>query len=177
MKKILISFSLLVVLGLVTCSCNRQIPLVPAGMTTPTPTATSTPAITSTPVCVYGTSTAVGQYGTPVTFIGAIPTPTPAPYTGSGTYVIQNLTEWQTVFGTTPPPANVNFATQMIVGGYMNKICNVGPDLLSVCEGSTQIMVMVSNPIYPIVMCNTDTTVNEWLVVPQSNLPVVWYMQ
>jgi hypothetical protein len=103
-------------------------------------------------------------------------TPTPAPYTAPGTYVIQNLTEWQTAFGTTPPPANVNFATQMIVGGDMNKICGIGPDLISVCETATQITVLVSNPIVS-PPCYVDTGVEEWVIVPQSNLPVVWYMQ
>jgi len=185
-KKILIT-SLFLVLGFATWACNRHTPLVPAGMTipTPTPTTTSIPILTatltatSTTACVYYTSTAV-PFGTPVVFVPSTPIPTPAPFMPVSPYefVIYNLADWQAIYGTAPPPSNVNFATQMIVGARVSKQCGIGPDLSSVCESSTQVSVLISNPS-PLTSytCYVITEVDESIIVPQSNLPVVWYNQ
>ncbi len=172
-KNLLTVLCLFIPLCLTPWACNRP-PIGPIPAATPTPTATSTP--TPETVCVYASPTA-----TPASSWGgttlAPPTGTPTPYTPIDPFIIQNLTEWQAVFGTnTAPPSNVNFSTQMIVGSEMNKICGIGPDLAAVCEGSSGVTAWVTNPI-AVPPCYTDTGVIEMLVVPQSSLPVYWYYE
>jgi hypothetical protein len=91
----------------------------------------------------------------------------------SGTFVIHNLTDWQTTFPTFPVPLNVDFSTQMIVGAVMGKVCGIGPDLVSVCETSTQVTALVSVPTTP-PPCYYILRATEMIIVPQSTLPVVW---
>jgi hypothetical protein len=170
MKKILISFSLLVVLGFVTWSCSRSTSVMPNGVANPIPTAT--------PVCAFTPLPSFSGLGLSV-----------------GTFVIQNQTQWTSVnspyLGPLSVPTGVNFANQMIleVDQFVGWDCNcspVPPTITSVCVYSTYIQVEYQNggstcpttiPGGPICNSYIQTNISGLAVVPLSNLPVVWVVQ
>jgi hypothetical protein len=170
---------LVIFLGLAPLACKRPMPLGPnpAGTPTPTPTVTAT----STPICVgsapSSSPTTVVSGGitliTQPTF--SVSTLVSAP---GNTFVIHNLTEWQAFFGSANPPSGIDFNTQMIVGGVFQRTCSTcpigGDSLVSVCEDSTQVTAVISRPTLSAVCYIVEASVTQMLVVPQSNLPVVW---
>ncbi|HUO58756.1 MAG TPA: hypothetical protein VMV05_11330 [bacterium] len=172
MKNIFL-FLVLSLLALMPLACSQQYYLAPL-LSTPTPTVNATPTVTSTPLCVYPpTPTPGGGWSSGGTPMYLNPVSTPVPYTGNTTFVIHNLTQWQAQFGTTPPPSGMDFTTQMIVGGIFTHICNSQDSITSVCEGSTQVTVMVD--MAPPPNCYISyPPVTQTLIVPQSSLPVIW---
>jgi hypothetical protein len=94
-------------------------------------------------------------------------------------FVVQSLADWQDLYGTsTPAPASVNFATQMIlVYVSINCPCS-GAVFENICIGTSQITVTLGEwtdcdiacPPPPLSGYRTLAA-----VVPQSSLPVIWY--
>jgi hypothetical protein len=180
--------SLFVLLALAPWACDKYYPAGPLPSPTPTPSAGVTLTPTNTPSCgltvvtlpLYiafppipqPTQVVIATVVPTVTpGVWAYPTPTPdtvtthVPFDG---YVIQNLTQWQTYFGTAAPP--VNFSTQMILVYVASLGCPGGQTITNACVTSTEIDLSVT--IIPAVPCNWVGTTLGAIALPQSSLPI-----
>ena len=174
--------------GLVTYACNRTFTIGPAAIATATPTASPTPTCGFISLLTWGTPTATP---TP-TWNPANPTPTPTPtgiilwfnpvLTPTVTYpnmpfsgtIIRNLTDWTATYGATPPPAGLNFATQMILIQSFPACCYGTAGFQNVCLTATQLEVtLFYRPAWGPVRCYLACNQLIPIVVPQTNLPVV----
>lgn len=170
MKKILLTL-LLLFMALLPLACTKPIFLPPIPAPPFTPTFTPTVTSTSTPVCVNYIPTTT--FGGGVTYtLNPMETPVAFPYINR-TFVIQDLTEWQALFGSTPVPTGLDFTSQMVVGANLIKFCGLGDDLIGVCEDSTQVTVNILRST-AVPYCNFTVSNFEMVIVPKSSLPVAW---
>lgn len=164
-----ITGSLFILLSMVPLACNKPFstPIVSQPLSQPLITPTSTPQ-PSVPSCIW----------TPLPFGDLVATT-------SGTYVIQNSTEWNsanfsypTTIPTPAPP--VNFNQWMVVGVGTLYECGV-PEVVftSICTYPNYIEVTYASLPTPIptpgavvVTCNEGNTGTILAALPQSNLPV-----
>jgi hypothetical protein len=82
--------------------------------------------------------------------------------------LIQNLTQWQTYFGTAAVP--VNFSTQMILVYVASAGCPGGQTITNACVTSTEVDLSVT--IIPATPCNWVGTIYGAIALPQSSLPI-----
>ncbi len=160
MKSLLAVLSLiLMALVPMACTTGRGTPLTPPVLT-PTPTATT--------VCGF----------TPVTLPSRV-----VSVSVPNTTLIHNLTEWNAYYSAsfgligTPAPVPappVDFSTQMLLMGWTSVCPGQMINLVSVCEGPTQITADFTTQV-PCVLCSVATTFGiPWAVaIPQSSLPLV----
>ncbi len=142
----------------------------PFGVGPQPPSTTPTPTAITTPVCGF-TLISLGTK--------AVSASLPS--------VIQNTAEWQAFCGissgmisltptpTVVPTPPVNFDSQMLIL-YTTYVCPLySLQVTQVCEGPSQITVTANN-VESCILCNVaaDFDYVSALVVPQSNLPVVW---
>jgi len=165
MKSLLaIFFILLMALMPLACTKGVSIPATPlASGSTPTPTTT----ISTTVVCGFSPVTLPGN-------VVSIAKPNPT--------IIHNLTEWNAyytgftgIYGTPVPipTAPIDFSTQMLLIGWTPVCPAENVNLVSLCEGPSQITAnfTVQEPCF---LCYaTASFAYPWAVaIPQSSLPL-----
>jgi hypothetical protein len=160
-------------------ACSR-LPVTPSGMTTSTPTptlnatSTPTPTVTITPDCYDGTSLP-GLSLPSGANLGLFNQTNPlggAPFT-----IIRSQSDWDTLYGSSTPPAPpVNFNADMIII-VSNAVCcpSVNTAIALVCESASGVSITVSE-ISPTNQCYTvcPGSILSAVTVPNSNLPVTW---
>ncbi len=166
-KQTAYAFLILLFLVSLPLACKRPLPVMP----NPAPTPTITPTVDMTPVCGF-TQISLGIHAL-----------------NAGPRVIRNLTDWQTfcsyglgsIIPSTPVPTPtsyptppVDFSTQMMILYEKADCSDSHLDIISVCEGPTQITV-TGNNVAGCIFCGAITSSGTFtaLVVPQSGLPVV----
>jgi hypothetical protein len=167
----------------------------------PTPNPSSSPTPTGTYVCGFATITVqfptitstpfptpvstIIPYGPilpapvlpPVTTVTPIPHPTFTP----GGYVVRSVAEWQALYGPgSLPPASVDFSSQMILIDLGSNCPCQSFGFLNVCETGAEVDVTVFASSFCNMGCPeplADQLAAKAVVVPASNLPIVWIYQ
>ncbi len=182
------------IVGLLALSIGCEHPI-----TSPKPVSQSTPTATATLGCLTSTQWTTLPTGgglfppgfqIQITPTGtASPTATATPITGvipantTGNFVIRNQADWNAYVATSTQPALVeplpfNPNTQMLlVIGYAGAMCSQNSSFDQVCYGAGQITVSTTStalccgnpPAYPF-----NQAYSLCIVVPRSDLPVVW---
>jgi hypothetical protein len=178
------------IMGLLALSVGCEHPITaPKPASQPTPTATATlGCITSTQWTVLS-DIAPDPYGVVVLAGTQTPQPSPTPFTGvvptnlTSNFVIRNQADWVAYVAASDMPGLVeplpfNPNTQMLlVIGYAGAMCSLTSSFNQVCYGTDQVTVYTTStalccgnpPAYPF-----NRGYSLCIVVPRSDLPVVW---
>lgn len=140
--------------------CGAAPVTLPAFVTFPVlPIPTFVPVPTFQPTVVAWPTVGPLPNGTPV------PVPTHAPFFG---LVVQTTAQWQTYFGSAPPP--VNFQNQMILLYIANRCCSGSEAVQGACLTSTELDLSVKD--WGAIPCNAICSIWGGVAVPATTLPV-----